>query len=114
MHLNRIAVLFIFLFFCNFLVAQVNTFDFSYNVTIDLQNVTSEKDRVKVTILTPPIEATTIRYVLPAYLPGVAGKIDAGRFVHQFYALDNNGFPLSVSKKGDNVILMKMNAGAVL
>ena len=114
MHLNRIALLFIFLFFRNLLVAQVNTFDFSYNVTIDLQNVTSEKDRVKVTILTPPIEATTIRYVLPAYLPGVAGKIDAGRFVHQFYALDNNGFPLSVSKKGDNVILMKMNAGAVL
>ena len=43
--------------------------EFSYHVTIDLLNVTPDKDRVKVTITPPPIQATTIRYVLPEEPP---------------------------------------------
>lgn len=86
----------------------------SCSVTIDLQNVSADRDRVKVTVIPPAVQGRVIRYVLPAYLPGVAGPVDAGRFIHQFYALDDKGFPLKVSKKGNNVIVMKMRKGATL
>ncbi len=100
------------MFFC--LMTEAQTADKSYHVTVDLQNVTPEKDRVKVTIYTPPIKARTIHYILPAFLPGVAGQVDAGRFIHQFYAIDDRGNPLKVSKKGENTIVMKMRKGSTL
>ncbi|CAN5748867.1 hypothetical protein BH11BAC7_BH11BAC7_29510 [soil metagenome] len=109
-----IAFSFMFLFFCLRTEGQVAGAENSYNITINLQNVTPDKDRVKITILTPAIQAQTINYVLPAYLPGVAGKVDAGRFIHQFYALDDTGNPLKVSKRGENLIVMKMRKGATL
>src|ERR1041385_5718443 len=82
-----------------------------YHITIDLQNVTPDRDRIKVTITPPPVQGKIIRYILPEYLPGVSGKVDAGRFVHQFYALDDQAFPLKVSKKGNNIIVIKMRKG---
>lgn len=116
MHCMTRIVLFLLLLFPLYGNAQTAAPapEFSYHVTIDLLNVTPDKDRVKVTITTPPIQATTIRYVLPEYLPGVPGRIDAGRFVHQFYALDDKGFPLKVKKKSENIIEMKMRKGATL
>ncbi len=79
----------------------------AYKVTIDLVNVSKERDRVKVTIITPPINDKVVRYVLPAYLPGLSERIDGGRFVHQFYALDERGNPYAVRKQGKNVIVMR-------
>ncbi|HET6992379.1 MAG TPA: hypothetical protein VFJ43_13685, partial [Bacteroidia bacterium] len=114
MSITRTAVLSLLFFFCCKITAQNSTPDFSYHISIDLQNVTPDKDRVKVTVLTPAIKTTTINYVLPAYLPGVSGNVDAGRFIHMFYAIDDKGFPLKVSKKGTNVIVMKMRKGATL
>ncbi|CAN5401517.1 peptidase M61 [soil metagenome] len=108
--------IFVLLMLLFFVPAQAQTGDVenAYHISIDLQNVTADKDRIKITILTPPIQARTIKYVLPEYIPGVYGKVDAGRFIHQFYALDDKGYPLKVSKKGNNVILMKMRKGATL
>ncbi len=100
--------------FCLTTKAQAPIQENSYHISIDLQNITPDKDRIKITILTPPIKARTIRYTLPAFLPGINGKVDAGRFVHQFYAIDDKGFPLKVSKNGNNVIVMKMRKGATL
>ncbi len=114
MSITRTAVFFPLLFFCSMMRAQTPTPDYSYHISIDLQNVTPDKDRVKVTITPPAIKATVIKYVLPAFVPGVDGPIDAGRFIHQFYALDDKGFPLKVSKKGNNVIILKMRKGATL
>jgi predicted metalloprotease with PDZ domain len=114
MSITRKAVLLLMLFFCNRIAAQNNTPDFSYHISLDLQNVTPDKDRVKVTVLTPPIQGTTLKYILPAYLPGIGTNVDAGRFIHLFYAIDDKGFPLKVSKKGNNMIVMKMRKGATL
>lgn len=84
-------------------------------VTVDLINVAPDKDRIHVTILTPPIEARQVRYVLPAYLPGIGKKVDAGQFVHQFYALDDRGLPVkAVKKNGGNVILLRLGKGRTL
>ncbi len=112
MSITRLIAFIPCLFFC--LVAGAQGTEKSYHVTVDLQNVTPEKDRVKVTIHTPPIKARTIYYVLPAFLPGVAGQVDAGRFIHQFYAIDDRGNPLKVSKKGENTIVLKMRKGSTL
>ncbi|MGL4599867.1 MAG: hypothetical protein ACRCYO_20255 [Bacteroidia bacterium] len=78
-----------------------------YKVTIDLINVSKERDRIKITIMTPPVKDKVVRYVLPAYLPGLPNCIDGGRFIHQFYALDERGNPYSVRKQGKNTIVMR-------
>jgi predicted metalloprotease with PDZ domain len=85
-----------------------------YTISIDLLNVSPDKDRVKITIIPPEVKSQVVYFTFPEYLPGVSGKVDAGRFVHQFYALDDQGFPLKVKKKGENVIMMKMRKGATL
>ncbi|HLG02230.1 MAG TPA: hypothetical protein VI731_01465 [Bacteroidia bacterium] len=86
----------------------------AYNITLDLMNVSPEKDRVRVTVITPPIQGKSIKYILPKYLPGVPTPVNAGRFVHQFYALDSEGFPLKVKKKDANTILIKLRKGTTL
>lgn len=87
---------------------------FVYKVNIDLLNVSPDKDRVKVTIMTPPVTGDEIQYILPKYIPGVPGVIDAGRFIHQFYALDDKGVPLKVKKKGEDIIVLKLRNGGCL
>jgi predicted metalloprotease with PDZ domain len=114
MSITRVCVVLLSLFFCFEAKAQSRTPENSYRINIDLQNVTPDKDRIKITVYPPPVKAHTIRYVLPAYIPGVPGNVDAGRFIHQFYAIDDKGFPLKVSKKGENIIVMKMRKGATL
>lgn len=115
MSITRLIAFASLVLFCLEAKGQVNAAEKNaYHVTIDLQNVTPDKDRIKITILTPAIKARTIHYVLPAFLPGVAGQVDAGRFIHQFYAVDDRGYPLKVSKKGENVIVLKMRKGATL
>jgi hypothetical protein len=114
MSIARFIALAVCVHFCLLTKAQSAAPENSYRISIDLNNVTPEKDRIKVTVLPPPVQARTINYVLPAFLPGVAGKVDAGRFIHQFYAIDDKGYPLKVSKKGENIIVMKMRKGATL
>jgi predicted metalloprotease with PDZ domain len=111
---RSVFVLMLLFSFCTSAVGQSTAPAYSYHITVDLQNVTPDRDRIKVTIIPPAVQGKVIRYMLPAYLPGVNGKIDAGRFIHQFYALDDKGFPLKVSKKGNNIIEMKMRKGSTL
>jgi len=78
-----------------------------YEVTLDLASVTKEKDRVKVTVITPAVTDEKIVYALPALIPGSYSRKDFGRFVHEFYALDAQGYPLKVKKLDNNRILIK-------
>ncbi len=95
--------------------AQQTVAGYEFKVTIDLVNVSRDKDRVHVTITPPPIRARQIRYVLPAYLPGIGTKVDAGQFLHEFYALDDQGMPVkAVKRSGGNVVLLKLRKGRTL
>lgn len=106
---------FVFIFSAFEVCAQTPSSGYECKVTIDLVNVSKEKDRVHVTIITPSINAKKIRYVMPEYLPGIGNKVDAGQFLHQFYALDDRGMPIKVSKKhGGNVVLLKLGKGRSL
>jgi predicted metalloprotease with PDZ domain len=111
---HSVVALFLLFSCCTKAVGQSAAQNYSYHISIDLQNVTPDRDRFKVTITPPAIQDKIIYYELPAFLPGVVGQIDAGRFVHQFYAQDDKGFPLKVSKKGNNTIVMKMRKGGTL
>jgi len=110
-----VVILFAFYFSLIKVGAQEVVAGYECKVSIDLVNVTRDKDRIKITITPPPIKARRIRYVLPAYLPGIGNKVDAGQFVHQFYAVDERGTQLkAVNKQGRNVILLKLKKGRVL
>lgn len=85
-----------------------------YDVTIDLQNVTREKDRVKVTIITPPVKDDKIVYRLPAVIPGSYSRKDYGRFVHEFVAYDVFGIPLKAKKSDVNTIVIRNPKKATL
>ncbi|HTL83263.1 MAG TPA: hypothetical protein VL651_16225 [Bacteroidia bacterium] len=112
--MNRF-VIFLLISFFSFRAAAQNAMNaYSYSVSLDLVNVTEDKDRVRVTIITPAITGLKVKYILPEYIPGVYGKVDAGRFIHQFYAVDDKGFPLRVKKKGTNVIQINLKKGETL
>jgi predicted metalloprotease with PDZ domain len=106
---------FVFLFVPACLHAQQTVANHECKVTIDLVNVSKEKDRVHITVVPPPIRSRHVRYVLPEYIPGVGGKVDAGQFLHEFYALDDQGMPVkAVKRHGGNVVLLKLRKGRTL
>lgn len=110
-----IIYLFVFIFSATLVSAQQPDAGYECKVTIDLVNVSKDKDRVHVTITTPPIKSRKVRYVMPEYLPGIGNKVDAGQFLHQFYALDDRGMPVKAIKKhGGNVVLLKLGNGRSL
>lgn len=105
----------IFLISLRPLSAQQADAGYTCKVSIDLVNVSKDKDRVHVTITTPPLRGRHVRYIMPAYLPGIGNKVDAGQFLHQFYALDDRGLPIKVAKRGrGNVVLLKLGKGRTL
>ncbi|MBI3509992.1 MAG: hypothetical protein HY064_04970 [Bacteroidetes bacterium] len=114
MHPAKTFFFFLFLIFPRLISAQASIAAYNYSITIDLQNVSEDKDRVKVTVLPPAVSGPVVKYILPTYLPGVPGKVDAGRFIHQFYAIDDRGFQLKVKKKGENTILLFLKKGETL
>lgn len=84
-------------------------------VTIDLVNVSKEKDRVHITVIPPPIRSRHVRYVLPEYISGTGSKVDAGQFLHEFYALDDQNMPVkAVKRHNGNVVLLKLKRGRTL
>ncbi len=106
---------FVFAFAVTCVSAQQPVAGYECKVTIDLVNVSKEKDRVHITVAPPPIRSRHIRYVLPQYVTGVGGKVDAGQFLHEFYALDDQGMPVkAVKRNGGNVVLLKLRKGRTL
>jgi predicted metalloprotease with PDZ domain len=83
-------------------------------VNVDIASVSREKDRVRITVLPPPMKSTKIYYVLPAYLNDIGKPVDALQFVHDFFALDDRGMPLKVKKAGKNKVLIRLEKGRVL
>jgi predicted metalloprotease with PDZ domain len=106
---------FVFVFAATDVFSQQTGAGYECKVTVDLVNVSKDKDRVHITVTPPPIRARKIRYVLPAYLPGIGGKVDAGQFLHEFYALDDQGQPVkAVKRDGGNVVVLKLRKGRTL
>jgi len=106
---------FVFVFVSTDVLSQQTVAGYECKVTIDLVNVSKDKDRVHITVTPPPIRSGRIRYVLPAYLPGIGSKVDAGQFLHEFYALDDQGMPVkAVKRDGGNVVVLKLRKGRTL
>lgn len=110
----RYILVFVFSFLLSDVVAQSAAPVGEYRVTVDIANVTREKDRVRITVVPPPMKTQKVYYVLPAYISDVGKPVDALQFVHEFYALDDRGMPLKVKKSGKNKVLIKLDKGRVL
>lgn len=112
--LIRCILLFVFIFLSFAIRSQSGVPTGECRVTLDLANVTRDKDRVRITVVPPPMKSSRIYYVLPAYISDVGKPVDALQFVHEFYALDDRGMPLKVKKAGKNKVLIKVEKGQVL
>ena len=95
---KRIAVL---------LILLVSTIAFSqteqdqkYKYSIDLNNVSDNK--LSVELITPKIESSVIRFMLPAMVPGTYSVYNFGRFVSDLKAFDKSGNELAVTKPDVN------------
>ncbi len=71
-----------------------------YTVRIDLTDV--QEDQLKVTILTPPVDADYIEYHMPKMVPGTYAVYDFGRFINRFQAFDLDGEPMQVDSLSPN------------
>lgn len=113
-HVARFLV-FVFVFAATVVQGQQTVAGYECKVTIDLVNVSKDKDRVHITIVPPPIRSRHVRYVLPEYIAGIGSKVDAGQFLHEFYALDDQGMPVkAVKRHNGNVVLLKLRKGRTL
>ncbi len=77
--------------------AHFNTCD----VTIDLQNVTKEKDRVKVTVIPPTVTSRILDFSFPSAIPGVYKSLSAVSFIHEVYATDDRGSRVRVTRRAN-------------
>ncbi|WP_333695616.1 M61 family metallopeptidase [Flavobacterium sp.] len=75
------------------------------SVTLDLINI--NKDRVAVTVVPPKIKQDEITYFMPKIIPGTYSEDDYGRYVEVFKAYDAKGKELVVGKKDENSWLIK-------
>lgn len=106
-------IAFVFVFAATYVQAQQPVAE--CKVTIDLVNVSKEKDRVHVTVIPPPIRSRHVRYVLPEYIAGIGDKVDAGQFLHEFFALDDQGAQVkAVKRHNGNVVVLKLRKGRTL
>lgn len=77
---------------------------------IDLLNVTTKDDKVKVEIEVTDLLADTISYFMPKIVPGTYQNNDYGKFIEDFTATNTDGLPLKYVKKGNNQwIIYKAN-----
>jgi predicted metalloprotease with PDZ domain len=82
-------------------------------VTIDLQHVTKEKDRVKVTVIPPAVNSRVIDFSFPSAIPGVYKTLSAIAFIHEVSAVDERGARVRVSRRG-NAFRFHLRKGRVL
>ncbi len=71
-----------------------------YTYIVNLTQV--EHDKLRVTLLTPEIEANEINFYLPKIIPGTYRIADYGRFVSDLNAYDKKGRNLSTQRIDDN------------
>ncbi|MCA6365393.1 MAG: hypothetical protein IM638_20345 [Bacteroidetes bacterium] len=83
-------------------------------VTFDLQNVTSDKDRVKVTAVPPPASRRVVEYAFPSVLPGLYGSVQAGNYISEIAAFDDRGHRVRVRRKGKNTFRFHVRKGRSL
>ncbi|MCU0433731.1 MAG: hypothetical protein MUC87_09790 [Bacteroidia bacterium] len=83
-------------------------------VTFDLQNVNSEKDRVKVTAVPPPASGRVVDYSFPSSVPGVYGSSMAASYVHELSGVDDRGSRVKVRRKGKNNFRFYLRKGRSL
>lgn len=88
--------------FFSALLFSASTFsnDGGYEVSIDLTRVVS--DKIKVSIVVPPIQDDVIEFQMPKIVPGTYSISDFGRFVSSFRALDETKGALTVKRLDKN------------
>ncbi len=91
---KRIALLIILLVSSNS-YSQI-TQDDKYKYSVDLNNVTDNK--LTIELITPKTDASVVRFMLPAMVPGTYSVYNFGRFVSDLKAFDNSGNELAVTK----------------
>jgi len=77
----------------------------SYQYSVDLNDTTG--DRLKVTLICPPVTQPEIRFFMPKILPGTYMNSNFGKYVQNLQAFDKSGAKLNVSKKDDNSWVIK-------
>lgn len=74
--------------------------DNSYQFTVDLTKV--RNDQLTINLITPKMTADTVKYHMPAMVPGTYKIYNFGKFIKGFKALDNTGKEIPVTKSGLN------------
>ncbi|MEO1449621.1 MAG: peptidase M61, partial [Bacteroidota bacterium] len=77
----------------------------SYQYALDLNQV--EKDRLWVEVVLPPQREESVLFHFPRTIPGTYSRQDYGRYISKLEALDAEGNPLPVKKKGKNSYLLQ-------
>ncbi len=95
---RRIALL-IILFASSISFSQTAQDD-KYRYSVDLNNVSDNK--LTVELITPKTDASVVRFMLPAMVPGTYSVYNFGRFVSDLKAFDKNGNELAVTKPDIN------------
>ncbi|MGL5891237.1 MAG: hypothetical protein ACRC3B_15215, partial [Bacteroidia bacterium] len=81
--------------------SQTDTRFSTCEVTIDLQNVTKEKDRVKVTVMPPAANSRVIDLSFTPNIPGVYKSTSAASFIHEISATDDRGSRVRVTRRSN-------------
>lgn len=70
--------------------------DNKYRYSVDLNNVSD--DMLTIELVTPKISNPTIKFMMPAMVPGTYSVYNFGRFISDLKAFDNSGNELSIAK----------------
>ncbi len=70
--------------------------DNMYRYSVDLNNVSD--DKLTIELITPKITNPTVKFMMPAMVPGTYSVYNFGRFISDLKAFDNSGSELSVAK----------------
>jgi predicted metalloprotease with PDZ domain len=83
-------------------------------VTFDLQNVTGEKDRVKVTAVPPLASRRVVEYAFPSVIPGIYGSSQTENYISEIAAFDDRGHQVRVHRRKNNTFRFHLRKGRSL
>jgi len=86
-----------------FVVSAANSQSYQYSVNLN----DTANDRLNITLITPPVGKSEIRFFLPRIVPGTYMNSNFGKYVHDLKAFDKNGAALPVSHSDDNSWLIR-------
>lgn len=72
----------------------------SYQYSVNLNDAAD--DKLKVTLICPPVSTQEIRFFMPKIVPGTYMNSNFGKYVHDLKAFDKDGATLPANRKDDN------------